>query len=298
MNSEPDWNLYRTFLIVLQEGSLSGAARRLDLTQPTVTRHIDALEKSMGADLFLRTQRGLTPTDVALKLVPHAETLAATAAALMRVASDRTGEARGTVRVSASEIVSVEHLPRILAGLRRQHPRLVIELVLSNAVDDLLRREADIAVRMTEPVQDVLLARRLPSIELGLYAHRDYLAQRRVPTSMESIADHDLIGFDHEIPRLRAFVQRFPALNRSAFALRTDSDIAQLAAIRAGFGIGICQVAVASRDPNLVRVLPDLVSVEIGLWIVMHEDLKTSARCKVVFDALVNGLSKCRKLGL
>jgi DNA-binding transcriptional LysR family regulator len=291
MNSEPDWNLYRTFLVVLQEGSLSGAARRLNLTQPTVTRHIDALEKSTGADLFLRTQRGLTPTDMALKLVPHAETLAATAAALMRVASDRTGEARGTVRVSASEIVSVEHLPRILAGLRRQYPRLVIELVLSNAVDDLLRREADIAVRMTEPVQDVLLARRLPSIELGLYAHRDYLAQRRVPTSMASIVDHDLIGFDHEIPRLRAFMQRFPGLSRSAFALRTDSDIAQLAAIRAGFGIGICQVAIASRDPNLVRVLPDLVSVEIGLWIVMHEDLKSSARCKAVFDALVNGLS-------
>jgi DNA-binding transcriptional LysR family regulator len=198
---------------------------------------------------------------------------------------------RGTVRVSASEIVSVEHLPRILAGLRRQYPRLVIELVLSNAVDDLLRREADIAVRMTEPVQDVLLARRLPSIELGLYAHRDYLAQGRVPTSMASIADHDLIGFDHEIPRLRAFVQRFPALNRSGFALRTDSDIAQLAAIRAGFGIGICQVAVASRDPDLVRVLPDLVSVKLGLWIVMHEDLKTSARCKAVFDALVDGLS-------
>jgi DNA-binding transcriptional LysR family regulator len=291
MNSEPDWNLYRTFLVVLQEGSLSGAARRLDLTQPTVTRHIDALEKSTGVDLFLRTQRGLTPTDMALKLVPHAETLAATAAALMRVASDRTGEVRGTVRVSASEIVSVEHLPRILAGLRRQYPRLVIELVLSNAVDDLLRREADIAVRMTEPVQDVLLARRLPSIELGLYAHRDYLAQGRVPTSMASIADHDLIGFDHEIPRLRAFVQRFPALNRSGFALRTDSDIAQLAAIRAGFGIGICQVAVASRDPDLVRVLPDLVSVKLGLWIVMHADLKTSARCKAVFDALVDGLS-------
>ena len=291
MNSEPDWNLYRTFLAVLQEGSLSSAARQLDLTQPTVTRHIDALEKSTGVNLFLRTQRGLTPTDTALKLVPHVRTLAATAAALMRLASDRTGEVRGTVRVTASEVVCIEHLPRILAGLRRQHPRLVIELAVSNAVDDLLRQEADIAVRMTEPVQDVLLARRLPSIELGLYAHRDYLAQRGVPASMASIADHDLIGFDQEIPRLRAFVQRFPALNRSGFALRTDSDIAQLAAIRAGFGIGICQVPVASRDSDLMRVLPDIVSVELSLWVAMHEDLKTSARCKAVFDALVEGLS-------
>jgi DNA-binding transcriptional LysR family regulator len=291
MNSEPDWNLYRTFLAVLQEGSLSSAARRLALTQPTVTRHIDALEAATGVDLFLRTQRGLTPTDMALKMVPHAKTMAATAAALRRVASDRTGEVRGTVRVSASEIVSVEHLPRILAGLRRQYPRLVIELVLSNAVDDLLQREADIAVRMTEPVQNVLVARRLPSIELGLYAQREYLARRGVPSSMASIAAHDLIGFDRETPALRALVRRFPALERSGFALRTDSDIAQLAAIRAGCGIGMCQVAVACRDHELVRVLPDLVSIELALWIVMHEDLKTSTRCKAVFDSLVEGLS-------
>jgi DNA-binding transcriptional LysR family regulator len=291
MNTEPDWNLYRTFLAVLKEGSLSSAARRLALTQPTVTRHIDALEKATGVDLFMRTQRGLTPTDMALKLVPHAETLAATAAALMRVASDRTGEVRGTVRVTASEIVGVEHLPRILATLRRRHPDLVIELVLSNAVDDLLRRESDIALRMTEPVQDVLVARRLPSIELGLFAHRSYLARRPAPTSVARLADHDVIGFDHETPPLRALVRRLPALDRSRFALRTDSDIAQLAAIRAGCGIGMCQVTVARRNPELVRVLPELVSVELGLWIVMHQDLRTSVRCKAVFDALADGLT-------
>lgn len=291
MNTEPDWNLYRTFLAVMKEGSLSSAARQLALTQPTVTRHIDALEKATGVDLFVRTQRGLSPTDMALKLVPHAETLAATAAALMRVASDRSGEVRGTVRVTASEIVSVEHVPRILATLRRRHPGLVIELVLSNVVDDLLRREADIALRMTEPVQDVLVARRLPSIELGLFAHRDYLAHRQAPSSVAKLADHDVIGFDRETPPLRALVQRFPALERSWFSLRTDSDIAQLAAIRAGCGIGMCQVIVASRDPQLVRVLPKLVSVQLGLWLVMHQDLKTSARCRAVFDALAEGLS-------
>ena len=291
MNSEPDWSLYRTFLAVLQEGSLSGAARRLALTQPTVARHLDALEQAVGVDLFLRTQRGLTPTEMALKLLPQAQTMAATAAALMRMASDRTGEVRGTVRVSASEIVSVEHLPPILKALRRDHPDLVVELVLSNAVDDLLRREADIAVRMTEPVQDVLVARRLPSVELGLHAHRDYLARRGVPMSMESLADHDVIGFDYETPAIRGLVQRYPSLHRSGFALRTDSDIAQLAAIRAGCGIGVCQVAVARRDPALVRVLADSLSIDLGVWIVMHENLRTSARCKAVFDALVEGLS-------
>lgn len=291
MNQEPDWNLYRTFLAVLQEGSLSGAARRLALTQPTVTRHIDALEAATGSDLFIRTQRGLTPTDLALKLVPLAETIGATAAALMRVASDRTGELHGAVRVSASEIMCVEHLPPIFAALRRVHRGLVIEMVSSNAVQDLLQREADIAVRMTEPLQEVLIAQRLPPVELGLYAHRDYLLERGMPASFASLAEHDLIGFDRETPALRALLQRFPSFRRSEFALRSDSDVAQLAAVRAGVGIGMCQVAVARRNSQLIRVMPDLVSIELGLWIVMHGDLKTSARCKAVFDALVDGLS-------
>lgn len=291
MNTEPDWSLYRTFLAVTQEGSLSGAARRLGLTQPTVARHVDALEGAIGADLFLRSQRGLEPTEVARDLVPYAETLASTAAALLRSASGRAGEVRGSVRVSASEVVGVERLPPILARLRRRHPGLIIELVLSNAVDDLLRREADVAVRMTEPAQEALVARRLPSVALGLHARRDYLDRRGVPTSVGDLAGHDLIGFDRETPVLRAFVERFPSFDRSAFALRADSDLAQLAAIRAGFGIGLCQVSVARHDPDLVRILADAVSVDLGLWIVMHEDLRTNARCRTVFDALVADLS-------
>ena len=291
MNTEPGWTLYRTFLAVVDEGSLSGAARQLGLTQPTVARHIDALEAALGANLFLRSQRGLIPTEMALDLKPYAETLASTAAALLRTASARAGEISGSVRVSASDVVGVEHLPPILADLRRRHPGLVVELVLSNAVDDLLQRDADIAVRMVEPVQEALVAQCLPPIALGLHAHRAYLERNGTPTSTEDLARHDLIGFDRGTPAVRAIVGRFPALDRPAFALRTDSDLAQLAAIRAGFGIGVCQVPVARRDPDLVHILADAMSVDLGLWIVMHEDLKTSARCRAVFDALAHGLA-------
>ena len=291
MNQDPSWGTYRTFLAVVQEGSLSGAARHLGLTQPTVARHVDALEAATGADLFLRSQRGLIPTEMALGLLPYAETLAATAAALLRAASGDAGDVRGSVRVSASEVVGVEHLPPILAALRRRHPGLVVELVLSNALDDLLRRDADIAVRMVQPTQDALLAQRLPPIMLGLHAHRDYLRRRGTPASITELAGHDLIGFDRGTPAIRALVARIPGLDRSAFALRADSDLAQLACIRAGFGIGMCQVVVARRDPRLVRLLAAEVAVELGLWIVMHEDLRTSARCRAVFDALVAGLA-------
>ena len=291
MNSEPDWQLYRSFLVVLQEGSLSRAARRLALTQPTLTRHIDALEASLGVTLFLRTQRGLTPTAMALKLVPLAETMAVTAAALLRTASDQAAGMAGTVRVSASEIVGTEYLPAICASLRRSHPGLVVEIMVSNQLADLLQREADIAVRMYQPAQEALIARRLPSVQLGLYAHRDYLTLRPAPLSMAALAEHDVIGFDTETPALRAMSQRYPAWVRARFALRSDSDNVQLAALRAGFGIGVCHVTLAERDPHLVRVLPELVSIELGLWIVMHEDLRSNPACKVVFDALAQGLS-------
>ena len=290
MSTDPDWALYRTLLAVLDEGSLSSAARRLGLAQPTVARHVDALEALLGADLFLRSQRGLQPTDLALALRPHARIMAATAAALLRTAHGTAGEVTGTVRISASDVVGVEHLPPILARLRRDHPALVIELTLSDRLDDLIAREADIAVRMTEPTQAALLARRLPAIELGFHAHQDYLETRGWPRSLADLASHDLIGFDAETPALLAMVASLPGLGRGQFALRTDSNLAQLAATRAGFGVGLCQAALAKRDPALRRVLPD-VSLHLPLWIVMHEDLRTNARYRAVFDALAAGLS-------
>jgi DNA-binding transcriptional LysR family regulator len=291
MSSEPDWNLYRSFAAVMREGSLSAAARSLGLAQPSVARHIDALEAATGAKLFLRTQRGLSPTDAALRLKPHAEALVITSAALLRAVTDGADAVSGTVRISASEVVGVEHLPPILAELRRRYPMLQLELVLSNKVDDLLGRQADIAVRMTEPVQQALVTRRIGSVAVGLHAHRSYLDRRGVPATMEELADHDLIGFDAETPAIRALAGRFPTLHRGLFGLRADSDLAQLAAIRAGFGIGFCQVQVARRSPDLARLLEQACSIDLGLWIVMHEDLRGSPSCRAVFNALVSGLA-------
>lgn len=290
MNTEADWALYRTLLAVLDTGSLSGAARALALTQPTVARHIDALEAALGTDLFIRSQRGLEPTDLARSLRPHAVAMATAAATLIRTASGAAGRVEGTVRITASDVVGVEHLPPILARLRHAHPALAIELALSDRVDDLLSREADIAVRTTEPTQGALLARRLSPIELGFHAHRDYLARAGTPANVADLSGYDMIGYDAETPALRAMVARIPSLDRRGFALRADSNLAQLAAIRAGFGIGLCQVAIARRDPALVRVLPE-TSLPLPLCVVMHEDLKTSARYRAVFDALADGLA-------
>jgi DNA-binding transcriptional LysR family regulator len=292
MSSDPSWDLYRTFHAVLREGSLSGAARALDMTQPSIARHVDALEQAFGAKLFLRTPRGLSPTDAALELKPLAERLAATTAALRRTAEGRSADVSGTVRISASEMVAFAHLPSILTRLRQAHPDLTLEVSPSNALDDLLQRRADVAVRMVRPEQQALVSRHIGAIEVGLHARRDYLDRRGTPRTMDDLSRHDLIGYDVETPAIRAVAQRYPALSRNGFALRVDSDVTQLAAIRAGFGIGICQVVLADAEPDLVRVLPDAFSLPLETWIVMHEDLRGAARCRVVFDALVEGLSE------
>ena len=285
------WELYRSFLAALQQGSLSGAARALGITQPTVGRHLSALEHSFGLTLFTRSQTGLVPTDAALALRPYAEAMRSTAEALRRTADSQGEGVKGTVRVSASEVVAVEVLPPIVARLRQAYARLTMELVVTNRVQDLLRREADIAVRMGLPRQQSLIARRVGAVAVGLFAHRNYLLRQGTPKTMAELSQHALIGFDEETPFLRAARKAVPQWNRAAFSIRTDSDVGQLALIRAGCGIGACQVALARRDADLVRVLPLRLDFKLDTWVTMHEDLRNSARCKVTFEALVEGLT-------
>lgn len=291
MTPTPSWELLHTLLGVLREGSLSGAARTLGLTQPTVGRHIAALEAALGQVLFTRSPTGLLPTEAALALRGHAEQMETAAAALQRAAT-RGAEPAGTVRVTASEIIGVEVLPPLIAALRERHPGLVVELGLSNRVQDLLRREADIAVRMTPPEQGQLIARHIGTVELGLHAHPAYLDRCGRPARLADLAGHTLIGFDKTTPFLRAGAGRLGGLTRDSFALRCDSDLAQLALIRAGAGIGGCQVALARREPVLEQVLPGQFAWPLDTWVAMHEDLRQNAACRAVFDALVAGLTR------
>ncbi|SSC71262.1 unnamed protein product [Ciceribacter sp. T2.26MG-112.2] len=290
MNTEPNWDYYRTFLAVLREGSLSAAARSLGLTQPTVGRHVDALEQASGEPLFLRTPKGLLPTEIALQMRPHAEVMAATAAALDRAASVSANGVSGTVRISASEVIGIEVLPPILAKLQEAHPGLTIELSLSDVVEDLLNQAADIAIRMIEPAQDALISQRIGRIPLGFYAHRNYLERHGIPKTLGDLANHRLVGFDRQLAYVRAILETRPDLADVRFAFRSDNNLAQFAAIRAGGGIGICQDGLARRHPDLVAVLPGALALFLDTYVVMHENMKTAPRCRVAFDALVAGL--------
>lgn len=289
MTTSIPWDLYRTFLHVLDAGSLSAAARALGLTQPTVGRHVSELEAGLGIPLFTRSQAGLQPTDAALQLRAQLEEMQHVAASIERSAHGHS-EVRGAVRISASDVVGVEILPSILAPLRAEHPALATELVLSDSVQDLVGREVDIAVRMAKPQQDVLLAQKVGDIRLGLFAHKDYLERHGMPARAADLVHHSLIGFDTDTVFLRAARSGFEEWTRANFAYRCDSNLAQMALVRAGAGIGSYQLGLAARDRNLVRVLPKALNFAMTTWIVMHSDLRQSARCRAVFDALVAGM--------
>ena len=291
MQRRPGWDELRTFVEVWRDGSLSGAARRLGLTQPTVGRHVDALEAALGLTLFARSPRGLTPTPAALALEPHVEAMAAAAAALGRAASGEAAADRGAVRVTASDIIGCEVLPPILAAFHAEHRGIAIELALSNRTADLARRDADIAVRMVRPTQSGLVARRIGSSRIGLYAHRDYLARFGEPRSLADLANHCVIGFDRDNSSFRGAGDFARALTRETFGFRCDNDLAQLAALRAGVGIGGCQENIARRMPELMAVLPNAFHYALEVWLVTREDLKATRRVRLLFDHLAVGLT-------
>lgn len=294
--SQISWDYYRTFLSVMRDGSLSAAAREIGITQPTAGRHISALEQALDTQLFLRTSQGLVPTEAAVALLPYAENLSATSSALIRAASGDIGKIEGAVRISAADIVGVEILPPIIAELQELHPKLEIELSLSDTLEDLLRREADIAIRMIEPVQDAIVMRYVGNLRLGLHATTDYIARHGAPQQALDLYGHKLVGFDRKTPHIRAIIQamrnttpHIPDTEAIPFSIRADSNLAQLALIKAHGGIGMCQIGLANRMGNLLRVVPEL-EIPLHSWVAMHENLRSSPRCRAVFTALVDGL--------
>lgn len=291
-----DWDDQRAFLAVLEEGSLSAAARRMGVAQPTMRARIEALERALDTTLFTRSVRGLVPTEQARALGDAARAMARASEAFVRAASGQPGETAGIVRVSAAEFVGIEVLPTMLASLRRRHPNIIVEIELSNASANLLEQEVDIAVRMHPPKQEALVAQKVASISLGLFADSDYLAARGTPKTIADLAHHDLIGPDRSVTDGELAALLLPDIDRKQFALRTDSHPAQLAAARAGLGIAFVQQPIGLSDARLRPVLPDLSIPRLDTWIATHEDLRNIPRVRTVFDHLVEEFGRYQGL--
>lgn len=292
MTEFADWTLVRSFLAVMRGRSLSAAARRTNQTQPTIGRHVDQLEAALGLALFTRSPSGLLATEAALRLLPHAEAAESALAAMGRAAA--SGQSAdglsGVVRISASEAMGANVLPPILFDLRLRHPGVIVELALNNRTDDLLRRDADIAVRMTRPHQDGLSAQRIGSLALGLYAHRRYCDRFGAPASIEALPSFHVVGFDRDDHSARSVAAGVLPLDRNLFAFRCDSDATQIAAVRAGLGIGVMQVPIAARDPDLIAILADEVRFELEVWLTIHVGLRDDPIIRATLDVLAEGL--------
>jgi len=287
--SSPPWEWLEALGATLEHGSLSGASRALQVAQPTVRRRVEALEAARGAPLFVRGPNGLVATDAAVALRPLLRAMASNARAVARSSSERD-ELRGTVRVTAPTVMGTHVLPPMLRQVRAGAPELHIELVTSDAVDDLVRRDADIAVRTLPSTQPALVARRVGDVPIGIAASPVYLEGRYAPQRLEDLHAHDWVLDDRLAIVRRGLAHLGLDVDRVIGVLRTDDSVAQLAAIRAGLGIGPCQARLV-EPLGLVRLLPGL-EVAMPLWVVVHEDLRGVTRIRHVFDGLVAGFER------
>jgi len=290
--SEPDWSLWRSFGAVVEHGSLSAAARALGLSQPTLGRHVEALEAALGAVLFERTLGGLKPTETALRLYEPVEAARKALAEAALRAEGTLSALSGTVRITSSTVMCHYVLPELLYELRQAFPQVAIELVPSDSVESLLLREADIAVRMFRPTQLELITRKLGEIPIVAVAHQRYIQQRGKPERVEDLTAHDLIGFDRSELLLAAARRMGHPLSRTDFVVRTDSQTNMVELIRAGLGIGFAQELLVDALPGLVKLLPDFVPPPLEVWLTTHKELFTSRRIRAIYDRLGEGLTR------
>jgi DNA-binding transcriptional LysR family regulator len=280
-----DWEAARVFLTVVRAGSMLAGARALGSSQPSVTRAIQRLEQAAGQTLLVRHARGIRLTPTGEQLRAHAERAEAALQSFDRVARS-THEVRGCLRIATTEFIGVEVLGPRLGELRELYPQLRLELVLQNVASDLARGDADVAVRLFRPKQPALVTKWVTKLGIGFFAAEEYLAKHPAPRSLEDLLTLELIGYDPRGPFGSSAQLIDPRLTPASFAVGTDCLSAQVALCRFGFGVACLQVGFAQRYPELRRVVPDLPLPEVDVWLVTHEDLRSSGHVRAGFEWL------------
>ena len=286
-----DWNHLKAFLETAETGSLSAAARKLGLAQPTLSRQVAAIEKQLGVTLFERVGKTMVVTSTGLSLLEHARAMGSAAEDLGMTATGQSQAVDGVVCVSASEGVAGYLLPPALARFRGQQPGIVIDLVASDALSDLRRREADIAVRHVRPDQPDLIGRLVREARAGFYASSEWVRRHGHPRTADEAPQHAFVGSDRSGRYLAYLRQHGLLLETSNFSCYADNTMANWALVRHGLGIGPMMDDIACHMPDVVRVLDDVPPVVFPIWLVTHRELRTARRIRLVFDMLADALS-------
>ncbi|MCU9839859.1 LysR family transcriptional regulator [Ruegeria sp. WL0004] len=290
-----DWNHICAFLKTAEAGSLSAAARRLDLTQPTLSRQVAALEQDLGVLLFERIGRTLVLTEAGADLLEHTRAMGAAADRVALAASGQAQSIEGRVRITASDVMSAYVLPEALRRIRAQAPRLEIEVIAANDIRDLMRREADIAIRHVRPEQPDLIARLVREATAHFYAATRYLDRRGRPVTKADLATHDFIAFGDVTEMLGHLTPIGLPLTRANFRLGSQSGVVAWDYVRQGFGIAPMGDDVAALTEDVERVLPEMDPLVFPVWLTAHREVHTSRRIRLVFDILAEYLSESGK---
>jgi len=288
-----DWNQMRALLATVEAGSLSAAARQLGLTQPTLGRQVAALEAALGVTLFERAGRRLVLTEAGSELVAHMREMGAAAGRVALAAAGQSQSIEGLVRITASDIYAGFVLPPVLARLRDEAPGLAADVLASNSVNDLIRREADIAIRHVRPTEAGLVARRCPDTAARLYAAPAFVERHGLPADGAALAGVRMIGFsDRNADMIAELQARGAAVDAGNFPWRTNSGVVAWEWVRRGLGIGVMMETVGRVTPEVVPVWPQMPPIPVPVWLVTHRELHTSARIRLVFDRLCEALAR------
>ena len=284
------WQLLQSFAAISEAGSLSAAASKTSSSQPTLSRHLNQLEALLGQRLFFRTSSGLTLTPEGAAVQARAAAMAHAAAQLSFTGALAQGVS-GTVRLTASQIAATYLLPPMLVSLRNEHSGVNLELVASDQTENLLRREADLAVRMYRPTQNDLIAKKVADLPIGIYAARSYVEQYGMPEGPEQLAQHTVIGYDRSTLIIDGMRQMGINVDRSFFAFRSDDQVVCWQMVKAGAGIGFGQRVIGDADETLVPLWPTLPIGSIPVWLTAHQELRMSPRVRICFDHLAESFA-------
>jgi DNA-binding transcriptional LysR family regulator len=286
MNRLPDWEGYRVLVAIADHGSFSRAATELGISQPTVSRRIEDLERALASRLLIRRSRGAVPTPAGERVLTEARAMARSAGSAARLATGESAPQVRRIAISATEGLGTLWLPHRLTELERP-AGLRIDLVIDNAASDLSSRHADIAIRLFRPRQPDLVARRVGSLGFGLFASPAYLAARGTPRRLGDLARHDHVDFLDRGARPPSYVRW---LRRIVPADRFLSSASSLLAMhelaRAGRGIVLGTSALLSGDRHLVRLLPRARPPDMDIWLAVHADVRRDPDVLRVVDTL------------
>ena len=285
-----DWNQVRAFLATVEEGSLSAAARALGLTQPTLGRQVAGLEAALGVTLFERIGKTLVLTAPGMELLEQTRAMGEAASRLSLAATGQSTSIEGHVRISASDSYAAHILPPILVDLARRAPGINVEIVVSNQISDLRRREADIAIRHVRPSEPELIAKLIRTALAHCYAAPAYIRRVGAPASLSDVAGAQFIGIDQS-PRMIDYLAAHGLhLAPRQFRYFSENTAVAWEMVRQGLGIGLASEDIAAQSDEVIRVLPDFPPIPVPIWLVTHRELHTSARIRLVFDVLAEGL--------